>query len=287
MRTYILFIIIISLMISSCDGGSTGNEMAPANAEAAVTSYKMDGSAREADESGGDMLNEEGIDTKIIKNGNMTLKVKGYAKVLSKAKAIAKKLGGHIEDENLNKFSNQINAMISIRIPSENFETLANEISEIDNAVLENKSVSSNDVTATYIDISTRLENKRLVEKRYRELLAKASSISDIISVEEKLRLLREEIESAENQLKYYDSQVAYSTLHLTILEELDYNLGGQMEPSYGSRILKSMEKGWDLLLDMLLTFIRIWPILLILIVVIYFAVKKSKKKKQIVPKNE
>ena len=58
-------------------------------------------------------------------------------------------------------------------------------------------------MTDQFIDLETRLENKRNYLKRYNDLLLKANSIKEILEIEEKIRALEEEIESATGQLKY------------------------------------------------------------------------------------
>ena len=57
-------------------------------------------------------------------------------------------------------------------------------------------------------------ENDRLLE-----LMEKAESIEDIITIEQRLSNVRYQIESMEAQLRTYDNKVDYSTVHLDVSE--------------------------------------------------------------------
>lgn len=79
-------------------------------------------------------------------------------------------------------------------------------------------------MTDQFIDLETRLANKREYLERYRELVKKAVSVKEILEIEEKIRLLEEEIESVTGRLKYLGDQVDFSTLNLTSPNTRDLN---------------------------------------------------------------
>ena len=63
-------------------------------------------------------------------------------------------------------------------------------------------------------------KTKKEVEARYRELLTRATSVEEILKIEEQIGNIRTEIESAEGRLRYLSNQVQYSTLHVTFYEK-------------------------------------------------------------------
>ncbi len=134
------------------------------------------------------------------------------------------------------------------------------------------------DVTDQFIDLETRLENKRNYLKRYNDLLLKANSIKEILEIEEKIRALEEEIESATGRLKYLSDQVDYSTLDLTISTQKNFKYSPENRDKFTELLKQSLSKGWFGLVDFFLFLIHIWPIWIIG-VLIFYAWRKYKMK--------
>lgn len=199
---------------------------------------------------------------KIIKDGNLSIKTNDLNKSKALIDNILKKINGYYETENFNNEYDLKSFNLKIRIPSQRFEKLITEIEEGENEIID-KSINTRDVTSEYFDIESRLSNKRGYLKRYKELLVKANSIKDILAIEEKIRILEEEIESKEGQLKYLSDQIDYSTLDLYIFKEKD-NIEKNNEDSFLEKALKSLGNGWKLIVDFLLWLVSIWPFIII-----------------------
>ncbi len=217
-------------------------------------------------------------DKKIIKDANIGVKVDNYNSYRPTLDSSIYKLNGYISNENLEKNDYNIQCHVSIRLPAENFETFLSFLEEGPVKLLY-KNVSARDVTEEFIDIEARLKTKKEIEKRYIELLSKAKNIKEILEVEEKLRIIREEIEAKEGRLKYLKNQVAFSTVHLQITQDLDYKYEPIKEKSFLQRLWKSIHGGWQGFIAFLLFLVRIWPVILIGIVTFYYIRRVSRKK--------
>jgi hypothetical protein len=95
--------------------------------------------------------------------------------------------------------------------------------------------------------------------------------------VEEKLRVIREEIESKEGRLKYLNDQVSLSTIHLDIYQKLTFEPGFKFLKKIGS----ALKGGWKGLLRVVIGLIYIWPLLIIFSGVLIWLIRKSRKKKK------
>ena len=142
----------------------------------------------------------------------------------------------------------------------------------------DHKNISAEDVTSEFIDITGRLKTKKDVRNRYTELLNKADKVKDIIEVEEKLRVLQEEIESVEGRLKYLNDRVAYSTIDLTIY---------QIKPEsqipkigFGNRIAMAINSGISNLQEAIIWLIRQWIWITIAVALLILWKRKRKKMK-------
>ncbi|NMD42262.1 MAG: DUF4349 domain-containing protein, partial [Firmicutes bacterium] len=78
----------------------------------------------------------------------------------------------------------------------------------------------SEDVTLTYLDLETRIENLQAEEERLREILTEAGSVDDILKVEQELFRVRGEIETMTTEFTYLQDRVALSTIKLRLREK-------------------------------------------------------------------
>jgi hypothetical protein len=146
---------------------------------------------------------------------NISLKADDV-KVASKAlEEKAKTLGGYVAESTRTNYDNSVTAFLSLRIPSEQFETFKSSISQFGTVVNEHQ--NTEDVSMAYFDTETRLRSWEAQEQRYLEILQKANSVEDILKIENSLAAVRQEIESLKGQLKYYDNRVEYSQVTINI----------------------------------------------------------------------
>lgn len=219
---------------------------------------------------------------KIIKDGSLTIKTNDINASKKSIDGLLRKLNGYYETENLENNDNSINYNLKIRIPANNFEKFVLDL-EKGKEEVENKNIQARDVTEEYIDIESRLINKREYLKRYKELLSKASTVKDILSIEEESRKLQEEIDSKEGQLKYLNDQVAFSTLNINLYKEKEYTYKSQQQDPFWERLKRSLNDGWRFSIGFALWIISIWPLSIISIVAILILkrVRKNRKSKQ------
>jgi hypothetical protein len=228
---------------------------------------------------------DEKIPAKIIKTAEISMQVKDIKEGRKAILAIVQQGNAYIASENEATNSYSMTNDMTIRLKPEGFESIVSKLLDISIYTDYNR-ITSQDVTADYVDTEARLKSRRDVEARYTEILQKATTISDIMAVEEKLSQIREEIEAAEGKLKYMNDQVGYSTINLHFYEKLDY----QPEPESGFfyKLGKAFSGGWQGLQVFFIAIIYLWPLWLITTVVIYCItklIKRGKKKKQPVQK--
>ncbi len=213
----------------------------------------------------------------IIKNGNLSIKSKQIDSSKKYLDVLLKKHQAYYESENISNESDKISYTLRIRVPAINFEQFVTGIENGKDEII-SKSIQADNVTEEFVDIETRLKNKRNFLKRYNELLTKANTIKDIMAIEENIRILQEEIESKEGRLKYLSHQVGYSTLEINLFQQKDFIFKPDEQDSFFERVKNSISKGWVFIIDLLIFVIRLWPIA-ILAGIIFFIVKKLSKK--------
>jgi Domain of unknown function (DUF4349) len=224
------------------------------------------------------------IDKKIIKDARIGLEVDNYPIYRISLDSAINKAKGYVSSDNLDKNDYNINCQLVIRIPADYFDKFISSLEKGSEKLLY-KNISARDVTEEFIDIEARLNTKKEVEKRYIQLLTRAKNIKEILEVEEKLRVLREEIESKEGRLKYLKKQVSYSTVNLHITQNYEYKYEPEKEKNFFQRLFKSMDKGWKGFIVFLLFLFRLWPLILIGIATFYYIRRIRRKKKMLTNK--
>jgi hypothetical protein len=217
--------------------------------------------------------------TKIIKTADISMQVKNYIESRKAILAMVQANGGYVSSENQSNGTYSIVNDLEIRIKPEGFDNLVDRISA-QAVFVDYKKITADDVTDEYVDAVARVKSKKEVEERYSEILKKANTISDILQVEEKLRNIREEIESYEGKLKYLNDQVSYSTIKVHFYEKLDYMPAP--ETGFGHKVGKAFLSGWHGFLLFLVGLVYAWPVWLIAGAIAWLMmriIKRNKKK--------
>jgi hypothetical protein len=201
---------------------------------------------------------------KIIKDGSISIKTKDITSSKKNIDEIVKKFNSYYDTEELHNNDAGTYFNLKLRIPTDNFEKLIKAIENGKDEIIR-KSIHSRDVTEEFVDIEARLSNKRDYLKRYKDLLLKASTVKDIIDVEENIRKLQEEIESKEGRLKYLNDQIDYSTFEIELFQEKEYIYKPKQTDNFFERIKNALGEGSTALVLFILWGISLWPFLIIL----------------------
>jgi len=213
---------------------------------------------------------------KIIKKGSVGVKVKDYEKQQHFFDDLIRKYDGYKSNENERRELSRVSNTIEIRLPSQNFDKFIDAISSSEGVMhVDYKRTSAVDVGEEYYDLLTRIKTKKEVEKRYIEILRKANKITDILAVEDQIRVIREEIESKEGRLRFLKDRIALSTISLYVYEDLEYDAPLVEKPTFWGKIAKAAYTGWNMILSFLLFLVYIWPIVVVLVLTIIAYKKK------------
>ena len=155
---------------------------------------------------------------KLITTVNMETETEHYDDLMTWLNARIAEYGGYVEfSENHGNQKSRRSANLTIRIPATNLETFLTGLSQESNVTYQSRSVK--DITLNYVDVQSHKEALLVEQQRLMELLKKADDLKDLLAIEERLTHVRYELESYESQLRTYDNQIDYSTIHLSVRE--------------------------------------------------------------------
>lgn len=199
-------------------------------------------------------------------------------------------LNGYVEDQNVYNGSaysgrRYRNASLTVRIPAEDADKFTEEVSGIANVVSKEKNLE--DVTLNYVATESRVEALETEQSRLLELLSQAENMADLLEIEARLTDVRYELENYTSQLKLYDNQIDYATIHLSITEVQEYT--PVEEPTLWQRIRNGFQDSikalGENLQNLLVWIIVSLPFLVIyggIIVVIVLLIKKVQKNRKV-----
>ena len=109
------------------------------------------------------------------------------------------------------------NASLTVRIPVELVDEFTAKVSGVSNVTSSSENLEN--ITLTYVATESRILALETEQTRLLELLAKAENMSDLLEIEARLTDVRYELENYTTQLRKYDNQVDYATIHLNLRE--------------------------------------------------------------------
>ncbi|HEB12932.1 MAG TPA: DUF4349 domain-containing protein, partial [Actinobacteria bacterium] len=160
------------------------------------------------------------FDDKVIKTGSVTLKVKKskFGQTFDKIVMMARANGGYIAGSNSASSGDRIaSGTLTIKIPSKNFEVAIGRLRRMGKVTAIN--IDSQDVSAEYVDLKSRLSHWRAQETILMNLMDKAQNIADSVTIQQQLSEIQLQIEQVAGRLNYLKDKTDFASIQVTINE--------------------------------------------------------------------
>src|ERR1700730_14634248 len=157
---------------------------------------------------------------KLIRNASVELEIVSFDDAVQKITAFASEERGYVATTDSQKQANgKLRGNVVVKVLPENLDRFLQKLRGL--GELKNQTLGTEDVTKAYFDTDARLKNARVMEQRLIDMLKKKSDdINDLLQVEKELGRVREEIEKMQGDLKYWDSQVQFATVAISLAEK-------------------------------------------------------------------
>jgi len=126
---------------------------------------------------------------------------------------------------------------LTLSVPADKLDAALDQLARI--GVVRQRSTSSQNITAQYIDTTSRLKTMRGSVERVRTLMAQAKDLGQVVALESELSRRQGDLESLESQLTALKSSVDRSTLAVSL------SIPGR-EPTSSNDFLDGLRAGWD-----------------------------------------
>ena len=215
---------LLALVISAGLVAACGGEASPSdslNRSAGDVSAGAD-SPSEADAGTGATLPSV-TDRKIMRSATLELSVEDVATSVQTIDDIATAAGGFVSgssvfvdetdegDPTVARRRTQAGT-VTIRVPADAYSSVMSQLRGIADEVVSETSDAS-EVTEEYTDLESRLRNLNATEASYLALMAQATAIPDILTVQDRLSSVRLEIEQVQGRINVLDDVTDLATI--------------------------------------------------------------------------
>ncbi len=249
---YIIIFVAFALLIVFLSNRTSNKTMSEASIASVGGMYARDSVMPVADVAGDEMMKQNDvtnietkniqnetvsgsndvIEKKVIKTGNVDMRVNSVEDAMDEIRFVANSHGGDevSSDIFISKSNTYKQGTILIKVPVDQYTVTFTDIKKIAPLIIDESS-QAQDVTAQFIDLESRIKNKKEHEERLRSFFQKANDVDELIQVEKELARVRTEIESMEGQLKYLKDQTQYSTINVVLREDSNIVVSDSWRP--------------------------------------------------------
>jgi hypothetical protein len=157
-------------------------------------------------------VNAAGPESQIVKTGTITIQVAAVDTSIARATDQMHGFGGWLAGSDRTTGAAQEVASVTYRIPVARFEDALAAMRTLGTKVL-SEHTESTAVGGQIVDLQARIANLRASEKAIQAIMAKANTIGDVLTVQQRLAEVQGQIEQLSGQLAGLTDQAAYSTL--------------------------------------------------------------------------
>jgi hypothetical protein len=208
-----LIAIVAASVVLGCAGGTAAPVAAPATGASQDRSAALATGAPQGqtnDQQPGALASPDAA--LIIHTGTMDLEVTDLQATVDQANGVISGLGGQVaSSDQLNSANKQV-ATVTYRIPADRWNDALAGLRGLGQKVL-SETTGSEDVTAQVVDLDARISNLRASEAALQAIMVKATTITDVLKVQDELTSVRGDIESMTAQRDHLANQAAFATL--------------------------------------------------------------------------
>ncbi len=227
-----LALLVFSILLTGCsvasqrssgDAGVTAVEQVAVQAPVPQSAPSMPSLASNTKSAYGVDQAATSIDRLVIKNASLTLAVDDPQKSMSNISHMAESMGGFVVtadmiQQTISNGSKVPQVSMTIRVPAAKLDEALATIKQETTLPIISENENSQDVTAEYTDLNSRLTNLQAAEKQLQEIMASATKTEDVLAVYSQLVSVREQIELIKGQMKYYEQSAALSSISIQLI---------------------------------------------------------------------
>ena len=213
----------------------------------------------------------------LLRQGQASLEVRHVDDAVARVRQTAAQFGGFVANASVRGGRDETRAAsLELRVPSAQFDALVAALGALGR--VESVTASAQDAGDEYVDLAARAANARRFEARLTEMLAtRTGKLSDVLSMEQELARVREQVERYEGRIKFLERRASLSTLTIALHEPLPL-----IERPNAGPLAEAFARAWERALGVLAWCIAALGLLIpgaILVGVLVLVVRRATRK--------
>jgi len=232
---------------SSADGAAAKSD-ARGDAGGAVRSGAKAAPGGARDAAGGATSRAPGLTASdIIRTASLTVQVKDVPKALAEARTTTENAGGYVGDETTTRDSQgRERTRVVLRVPVGKYDRVLADLQGAGRLL--DRTAKAEDVTGQVVDVDSRIKSQRVSVARVRELMDRATKLSDVVVLEGELSNREADLEALLAQQASLKDRTSLATITLSLSETPVAKATGDDEPGF----VDALAGGWGAFLTML-----------------------------------
>ncbi|KUL75398.1 MULTISPECIES: DUF4349 domain-containing protein [unclassified Streptomyces] len=186
--------------------------------------------------------------THIIRTASLTVRVKDVPEALDEARTTVENAGGFVGDETTRRDGDgRERTRVVLRVPVEKYAEVLEDLEGTGKLV--ERSAKAQDVTDQVVDVESRITSQRASVARIRELMDRATRLSDVVTLEGELSSRQADLEALLAQQASLKDRTSLATITLS-LSETPVKKAAPEDDDPG--FLDALAGGWDAFVTML-----------------------------------
>ncbi|MEU1330813.1 DUF4349 domain-containing protein [Streptomyces sp. NPDC005865] len=232
----------VALAVTGCSAGGDGDDGGGDRDSKAAGVSAGGGKGAEARQRPGGRKTAAPAGTHIIRTARLTVRVKDVPRALDRARAAAEDAGGIVGDEDTSRDDEgRERSRVVLRVPQDTYEKVLDALSGTGRLI--QREAKAQDVTDQVVDVESRVKSQRASVARVRELMDKATKLSDVVALEGELSTRQSDLEALLARRSSLKDRTSMATITLSLTEDAAAKAAADDDdPSFTD----ALAGGWD-----------------------------------------
>lgn len=241
-----------ALTLTGCSASDDSGGSSKAAGDAAADAAQPQASAREGAPDSGSGAGRASSAPKvsashIIRTASLTVRVKDVPKALDEARATTENAGGYVGNETTTRDDEgHERTRVVLRVPVDRYTEVLTELEGAGRLI--ERSAKAQDVTDQVVDVESRIKSQRASVARIRELMDRATKLSDVVTLEGELSTRQADLEALLAQQTSLKDRTSLATITLSLSETPVKKAAKDDDPGF----LDALAGGWNAFVTML-----------------------------------
>ena len=158
---------------------------------------------------------QSAVERMVIQSSVLNMETSHVSKVGVAIEDLAQKMQGYVQQSNQSSGTNDSWMNLTVRIPSGNDALFLERVQKLGKVLSLNQ--NGQDVTQQHQDLINQLNEKRTEATAFTQLFSKATSMKDMLSIEQALTQVNAQIAALEKQTATLNHQVAFASVQINL----------------------------------------------------------------------